>query len=159
MLDGIRSFFESSMELPEDADPRDREAELRLASSALLLEIAHADDDFTEAERQHLCDAVRRHFGLDRLRANELVRMAEREREKAVDLWQFTRLINGNYSPGQKMVLCEIMWGLVYADGELSGKEDYLMRRICNLLDVQPGYLAEARRRAREEPLDAPPAG
>ena len=38
------------------------------------------------------------------------------EREEAVDLWQFTNLIAENYSTGQKMVLAEIMWGLVYSD-------------------------------------------
>jgi uncharacterized tellurite resistance protein B-like protein len=45
------------------------------------------------------------------------------------------------------MVLAEIMWGLVYSDGDLASKEDYLMRKICNLLRLEPGYLAEARQR------------
>ena len=64
-----------------------------------------------------------------------------------MDLWQFTNLIAENYSVGQKVVLAEIMWGLVYSDGDLAGKEDYLMRKISNLLRLEPGYLAEARKR------------
>jgi uncharacterized tellurite resistance protein B-like protein len=40
------------------------------------------------------------------------------------------------------------MWGLVFADGELSDHEDYLMRKLANLLDLEVGYLSEARRRA-----------
>ena len=35
----------------------------------------------------------------------------------------------------------------VYADGQLASKEAYLMRKICNLLDVEPGYLAEVKKR------------
>ena len=45
------------------------------------------------------------------------------------------------------MVLVEVMWGLVYSDGELSSHEESLMRRVCHLLDLAPGYLAEARRK------------
>jgi uncharacterized tellurite resistance protein B-like protein len=48
------------------------------------------------------------------------------------------------------MVLAEMMWGLVYADGKLATKEDYLMRKIFNLLRLEPGYLAEARRRMEQ---------
>ena len=67
------------------------------------------------------------------------------ERDQAVDLWQFTNLIAENYSTGQKMVLAEIMWGLVYSDGDLASKEDYLMRKICNLLRLEPGVNVDGR--------------
>ncbi len=40
------------------------------------------------------------------------------------------------------------MWRLVYSDGRLAKHESYLMRKVSNLLDLQPGYLAEARKRA-----------
>ena len=72
------------------------------------------------------------------------------ERAEAVDLWQFTSLIREHYSKGQKMVLVEIMWGIVYADGELAIREEQLMRKICNLLDIEPGYLAQIRKRAED---------
>ena len=36
----------------------------------------------------------------------------------------------------------------LYADGELAKHEDYLMRKLSNLLQLRPGYLAEARKRA-----------
>ena len=67
-----------------------------------------------------------------------------------MDLWQFTNLIAQNYTVGQKMVLAEIMWGLVYSDGELADKEKYLMRKISHLLGLEPGYLAVARKRAED---------
>ena len=37
------------------------------------------------------------------------------------------------------MVLLEVMWGLVYADGELSTHEESLMRKVCHLLDLAAG--------------------
>jgi len=150
MLDQIRSFFQSAMSPPADAEPGDRQHDIRLAACALLLELAWADDEFTDDERQHLESAIRRQYGLAPADAEELIAVAEAARAEATDLWQFTRLIKEHYSLGQKMVLAEIMWGLVYSDGDLAAREDYLVRKICSLLDLEPGYLSEARKRVVE---------
>ncbi len=157
MLDAIKSFFGASM-APESPDEEIDESEVRLAACALLIEIAYADDDFTSDERQHLLSAIRRQYGLDEERAEELIRLAEDARANAVDLWQFTKLIKSTYSLGQKMVLLEVMWGLVYSDGELSSHEESLMRRVCHLLDVAPGYLSDVKKRMRPVP-DSPENG
>jgi len=149
MLDAIRDFFSGSMQPDSDTEPAVEHSDLRLAACALLLEMAWADDEFSEEERDHLQAGVRRHWGLADAEAAELLEMAERERAQAHDLYQFTRLIRQNYSLGQKMVLAEIMWGLVFADGELSSREDYLIRKVSGLLDLQIAYLSEARNRAR----------
>jgi uncharacterized tellurite resistance protein B-like protein len=148
MLDAIKSFFKSSMSPPAKVEAHASRKDIRLAACALLVELANADDEFTEDERKHLESAVQRQFGLEHPEAQKLLALAEQERRQAVDLWQFTNLIAENYSTGQKMVLAEIMWGLAYSDGKLAGREDYLMRKICNLLRLEPGYLAEARKRA-----------
>ena len=145
----IQSFFQARMSADSPA-PDSRRPDTKLAACALLLELAYADESFTEGERQHLRGAVGRQFGLDPNDADELLELAERARAEATDLWQFTSLVKEHYSTGQKMVLLEIMWGLVSADGQLSGREEYLLRKVIGLLDVHPGYLAEVRRQAHE---------
>ena len=146
MLDAIKSFFGSKME-PASQEEEVGEQDVRLAACALLIEIAYADDEFTDDENQHLLSAVRRQYGLDDDEAEQLIELAEQARTSAVDLWQFTKLIKRSYSLGQKMVLVEVMWGLVYSDGELSSHEESLMRRVCHLLDLAPGYLTDVRKR------------
>lgn len=157
MIESIRSFFLNNMadaaREVEDTQP----AELRLAACALLLELAYADDEFTPGERSHLEYAIRRQFGLDEAQATQLVALAEEQRSEAVDLWSFTNLIAEHYSLGQKMVLAEAMWGLVFSDGDLASREDYLMRKISGLLRLEPGYLAEARRRVEDHLLPDEP--
>jgi uncharacterized tellurite resistance protein B-like protein len=157
MMESIKQFFTNNMTQAEKGDEETRPWDLRLAACALLLELAYADDEFTEGERVHLKGAVRRQFGLDEDQAGQLIDLAEEQRTKAVDLWSFTNLIAENYSLGQKMVLAEAMWGLVFSDGELASREDYLMRKISGLLRLEPGYLAEARKRVEEhQALDMP---
>ena len=75
MLNSIKSFFHSSM-FPDSPNPAVRNQDTRLAACALLLELAHADDDFTEPERAHLRSAVRRQFGLDDGQSEELLSLA-----------------------------------------------------------------------------------
>jgi len=150
MMDSIRQFFMANMAEPEPPEEDSLPADLRLAACALLLELAYADDEFTNEERVHLEGAIQRQFGIDQEQADELIRLAEKQRSEAVDLWTFTNLVAEHYSLGQKMVLAEAMWGLVYSDGELASREDYLMRKISGLLRLEPGYLAEARKRVEE---------
>jgi len=151
MLEAIKAFFQGSMEVPEEGEEEGGGVEkARLAACALLLELAYADDEFTDSERAHLEGSIRRQFGLDEARAAELVELARTERKEAVDLFQFTRLIDREFTLGQKLVLAEALWGLAYADGSLSSREDYLVRKVSNLLHLKPGYLTEARDRVRK---------
>ena len=54
------------------------------------------------------------------------------------------------YDEGQRMVLAELMWRVIGADGRLSEHETQLARKLAHLLDLKPGYLSEARRRAED---------
>jgi len=155
MLKSIQSFFAQNVE-PAPAQPVAdlRRERIPIAACALLLELAHADDEFTKEERAHLEAALSRHFDLPPGKVRELVALAEQERREAVDLFQFTSLIASSYDEGQKLVLAEVMWGLVYSDGELSRHESTIMRKVSNLLGLAPGYLSEARKRAIGAPAD-----
>jgi uncharacterized tellurite resistance protein B-like protein len=149
MLDAIRRFFQSSMTGSDEDGMPEEAPDLKLAACALLLELAHADDEFSDEERKHVEAAIRRHFGVDAAQAEELIRLADAERRQAVDFWQFTSLIDRHYSLAQKTLLAEVMWGLIYSDGEMAEKEHYLVRKISHLLHIKPGYPAEARNRVK----------
>lgn len=147
MIDAIRSFFSARIE-PEAETPEAQDQRLQIAACALLLELAHADREFTASEQAHIEGALERHFALPPQTVQEIIALAARERDEAVDLFQFTRLIAQRFDIGQKMVLAEVMWGVVLADGTLADHESTLVRKISNLLDLAPGYLSEARRTA-----------
>jgi uncharacterized tellurite resistance protein B-like protein len=160
MLDAIRGFVSRHILRPADTDapaaPEPAPSGVQLAACALLLELAHADGEFSEAERAHIENAVGRHFGLDESTTRELLALAEAERRDSIDHFQFTRLIAQHYDLGQKMVLAEVMWGVVLADGQIATHEGWLVRKLAHLLELEPGYLAEARRAASSRGGPAP---
>ena len=116
-----------------------------------MLELAHADDEFAPEERRHIEDVLARHFDISGDAARELMELAEGKRREASDIYQFTSVLTAHYDEGQRMVLAETLWRVVYADGRLSSHEDYLMRKLAHLLDLRPAYLAEARKRATRD--------
>ena len=153
MLDAIRRFVSERLVHSSDEVPGSESAGLRpveLAACALLLELAHSDGEFSAEERQHIERTLVRHFGLDGGTGAELLRLAEAERAQSLDHFQFTRLIAQEYDLGQKMVLAEIMWGVILADGRLSDHETHLVRKLASLMQLEPAYLAQARRAAAE---------
>ena len=155
MLDRIRAFVNRNVvgragdQSPGPSQPPGHPARgVELAACALLLELAHADGEFSASERAHIEQALGRHFGMEDQLVRELIDLAESERRQSIDHFQFTRLIAREYDLGQKLVLAEVMWGVILADGKLADHETYLVRKLGHLLELEPGYLSQARAQA-----------
>jgi uncharacterized tellurite resistance protein B-like protein len=115
------------------SDPSDP----RVASAALLLEVAHADDRFSEQERQIVEDTLRREFGLDPARAGRLVEAAARVRGDASGPWVFTNVLVEAFSTGQRRNLVRIMDRLARVDDGPTWRESYVLGQIASLLRVE----------------------
>ena len=148
MLDAIRSLFSAKSVDAKTVDATPNVDPVHLAACSLLLEVAYADGVFSPEERAHLEQVLERHFSLPADSGQLLIELAEKERGGSIDHFQFTRVLNERYDVGQKMVLAEVMWGLVLADGHIAEHEHYLTRKIANLLELEPGYLSTAKARA-----------
>lgn len=144
ILDSIRSFFsakKSSAQPGPVADP------IAVAACALLLEIAHADENFTSHERERIARLAREDLGVPADDVREVMRLAEEARRESVDLYQFTKTVTEGFSRDQRLRLIEAIWGVVYSDGVLTAVEGQLARRIAELLGFQHPEVQAARER------------
>ena len=146
-MQSIRQFFTSRLSPPEGE--AHRPDAVAIAACALLLEIAHADEVFSEDERLRILRAVREDLGVSPEDVDEVVRLAEEERRESVDLYQFTRLLAEKFSREQRLRLIEAIWGIVYADGQLTAAENQLARRIAELLGFQHPEVQAVRERVK----------
>jgi len=122
---------------------------IHLAAGVLLLETAHIDDECTAEEMTHVIDTLRSDFGLSPEYAEELIELAGEERDKALDLWQFTNQMNQHYSTEEKMALMEAVWRIIFADGRLEAHEDHFAHKLANLLRLTHKQLIDAKLQAR----------
>jgi len=75
---------------------------------------------------------------------------AREEITKSIDLWQFTNMINQNYTEEEKIRVIETIWKVVYADGILEKHEDYLVHQLGKLLRLTHSQLIEAKLKVKE---------
>ena len=149
LLDAIRRLMGASA--PDAQEVATHPGDVRVAACVLLLELANVDGEFSDLERQRVSDLLQRHFGVDAIGANQLMKQAANISSDSVDDFVFTRQVVRDYSVAQRMVLAELMWQVVLADGDLHERESYLMRKLANLLQLEPAFLAEARKRSSRE--------
>lgn len=109
---------------------------IQVATCALLLEVAHADKELHELEEQTIRDLLAHKFDLDDAMVTELIDYARGDLEESLDLYQFAREINVNFTPDEKYEVMETVWRIIYADGVLDRYEDALARQISTLLNL-----------------------
>ena len=109
------------------------------------------DSTVTAAETASVARALQSRFGLDAVQVDTLMALAAEEARLATDYFQFTSLINKNFSAGQKVQVVEYLWQVAYADGQLDAHEQHFMRKIADLLYVSHADYVAAKQRARDQ--------
>ncbi len=148
MFGSLKSFFQENVAPTAEGDDVRR---LQIATCALLLEIAHADDDYAAEEVETIMALVGKRFGLTGEETAELLHVADEERKQSGDLYQFARLVNDNFTRERKLAIAELLWEVVYSDGVLEAHEDALMHKIGTLLGIRNEELMALKVRVKKE--------
>jgi uncharacterized tellurite resistance protein B-like protein len=136
MLDGLRQFIADVISPnPHGQRPFDDSGYL-LAATALLVHVISLDGEPTEIERRKLHSLIESRFGLNAGTADQLIASATLVEGEAVDLYHFTSIIMRQVDEAGRLRIVEMMWELVYADGEVSEFEDNVVWRAADLLGV-----------------------
>jgi uncharacterized tellurite resistance protein B-like protein len=128
-----------------EVQPRQQHDPLRLAMAAVLLEIAHADGQFTPAEDGDVVGFLSRKFSLSTDDARELIGAADEIRKRTVDHFALTHYIRKNTPLAERIEIVKTMWRLVYSDGTLTNYEGYLVRKLADLLGLEHHVMIEAK--------------
>ena len=118
---------------------------LRLATAAVLLDIAYADGQFTPSEDGDLVGYLKRAFNLDEPTARELVGAAEEIRRETIDHFALTNYIRRTTSLDDRVEIVKTMWRMVYSDGRLTDYERYLVRKLADLLGLEHHVMIDAK--------------
>ena len=153
MLNRIQTFFDEYMAAGSRA-AEEPDAAARCAAAALLLEMAHMDETMAAMEQTAVVNAVRESFDLSPEQTEELIACAQDERDQATDSHQFTSLINASFDAAQRANLIEQLWQVAYADRVLCKHEEYLVRKVANLLHVPHSAFISAKYRALDSSED-----
>src|SRR5262249_17212905 len=146
MFEAFRTFISDFVD-GEKHPSQFADNDYRLAAAALLVHAAAIDGEMPQPERDKLHSVIKQRFALDDQAADELIAKATEAEHESVDLYHFTRLLNRSLDePGRARVI-EMMWEIVFADGQRDELEDNLLWRAAALrLVVSPQRLEPLRR-------------
>ena len=136
MLDGLRQFIADVVSSTAHGDREFDDTGYRLAATALLIHVVSIDGKPSEIEKRKLHSLIESRFGLDPGTADHLIASATLVEGEAVDLYHFTSVIMRSVNEEGRLRIVEMMWELVFTDGQVSEFEDNVVWRAADLLGV-----------------------
>lgn len=135
MLSSIKAFFDEKLANPPTSENQIA-SKSQLACAALFIEVMKADYELDDREKSELVSLLRTSLQIQEEDMQELVRLAQEEVDQATSLYDFTRLINDEYSYSQKLQLVQDMWQIAFSDEQIDKYEEHLIRKVSDLIYV-----------------------
>ena len=152
MLSLIKNLLSRNIENSEEIiDNVSQEKRVQIATCALFLEVANSDDDFTKEEKGKIYDSMKIIFDLDDNYIEELISFSEEQIKKSVSLYEFTDIINQNFSADEKYEILKNLWRLIYADNKVDQYEELFIKRIGNNFHLEHKDLIAAKLEIKNE--------
>lgn len=119
----------------------------KLAAAALMVEVAVQDGEFDSAERTIIEKSLTEKLNLSAEDAEELLSQAEDKQSQSIQILSFTKEIKNHFDDKGREHIMEMLWEVVFADGEEDNYESNLMRRIAGLLYISDKKSGEIRKK------------
>src|SRR3977135_4169424 len=158
MLDGLRQFI-ADVVSPTAQERVFDDSGYLLAATALLIHVISLDGEPSEIEKRKLHSLIESRFGLDPGTADQLIASAMRVEGEAVDLYHFTSVIMRSVNEEGRLRILDMMWELVYADGQVSEFEDNVVWRAADLLGISSRDRIELKHKGAEQRQPASSGG
>lgn len=145
MLDQIRAFLrELKGDTPKESGANDAD----VAAVALFFHVIGADGVIDQVESEKLRALIAQEYDVNGTEMHKLIEAGQQADREAVDLYQFTSVLNRSLEPEAKVHFIELLWNLAYADGHRHELEDHVVWRIADLMGVSSRDRVLARQRA-----------
>src|SRR4030065_1384124 len=154
MFDQIRKIFSndtSSQSIAGKKEDNSERKKLQIATCAIFLEMAKSDDNCTEEERKEIVSIMQRTFGLEKEFVDELIDLTKKRLDESVSIYEFTGIINHNFTPDEKFELMKNLWRLIYTDQILDKYEDQLVKQVGKMLLLEHRDVIAAKLMVKKE--------
>jgi len=127
------------------------EKKLQIAACTLLVELGKADSNFTDDERKKIISIMENTFNIDEDYIKDLIELSEKEIDENDSIYEYTTLINENFTNDEKFELLKNLWRLIYIDNSLDKYEEHLVKKIGTLLNIEYTNIISTKLIVKEE--------
>ena len=116
-----------------------------------MIEAANTDGRITEDEINKISFSLINVFKEDTYLVEDSLSKAINDKDNSRSLFYYTSKLNKSYSHEKKILLIEVLWGIILSDKEIHDFESNLIRRLAGLLYVSDVECGNAKKRAKEK--------
>ena len=142
MINLLRNFFEN-----KEIDQNSEDSNLELLCG-LMIEAANSDGDIGAEEIKKIRETLINIFKENPEEVDSVLEQSLKNSNNSKSLYYYSSKINKNYSDEKKILLIEILWEIVLADGQVHDYESSIIRRLSGLLYISDINSGNARKRA-----------
>ena len=142
MINLLKNFFEN-----KEIDQISEDSNLELLCG-LMIEAANSDGDIGAEEIKKIRETLINIFKENPDEVDSVLEKSIKNSNNSKSLYYYSSKINKNYSDEKKILLIEILWEIVLADGQVHDYESSIIRRLSGLLYISDINSGNARKRA-----------
>jgi len=151
MVFSLKKIYEQFIQPSSGKTDEFSENAIQVATAALLIEMMRADGKVSEDERKAVMQTIQSKFNLTDYETKSLKELAKEKAKKATDYYEFTSLIHKGLSYSQKLEIIEHLWEIAFTDKHLDKHEEYVVRKIADLIYVEHKDFIEAKLKVKKK--------
>ena len=109
--------------------------------TALLIHVAKIDENYTEKEKEIIRKSILE-IGSKDENIDNILKKAEEIEKNSNQILEFTKEVK-NMKEDSKIKIVEILWNIIYSDGNPDMYENSIMRRLTGLLYLDPKIVGD----------------
>ena len=118
---------------------------LRLIALCLAFEVANADNDIDDREKDLILGKIKSTIDVSVLNEKEIYNVIKEESDKRVSFYDIIHDINTNLDKEEKIKILRLLWEIAYADEVLDVDEEKIIRRSAEMLGIKPSIVLKTK--------------
>ena len=148
MLNFFKEIFEQETTTTDASNaPWHLNENIRNAVASLLIEVARADYVVDATETKEIRELLQDYFHMEKTAVDNLMKNAGKAVDDAIAIHPFTQTIRTELSNEHREQVVEMMWAVAFADGVKDANEEFLIRKVADLIGVPHPHFIRARRK------------
>ncbi len=150
--DIIKKIFSNNDEVSNNSlETFGTNKKIRIAIATIMIEAVNADNNLSGIELSGIINLLKERFDLNTEESEQLIELSRKYRDDNPDIWYFTNLINEHLGKEDKYELIEMVWRVIYSDGNVDKYENSVSHKLMGLLHIEHSKFIEIKLKVLED--------
>ena len=130
---------------------KEKPKNLKLIALCLAFEVANADNDIDEREKDLILEKIKESTDISILSEKEIFEVIQEESQRRVSFYDIINDINKNLNKEEKIDILKMLWEIAYADKVLDVDEEKIIRRSAEMLGIKPSIVLQTKEELKNQ--------